>query len=263
MAQICRVLRSNGYTVMANHHLDNHALSLKAKGLLSLMLRLPEDWDYTVEGLATLCKDGRDSINTALGELERFGYVTRYQTHAAGGEFSGNEYIIREAPEQQETAPFTENPSTVLPFTENPQTVVKNNNLNLNQVLNNQPPLPPTGEQGLKPKKQRTKKQARKAPDWEPEMFERFWKAYPRGEDKQAAMDEWDKLQPTMVLMKIMSDALKAQKETKDWKKGVGIPYACRWLKNRRWEDDLKEAAGQDVDDEELTDGGPEVSDTW
>lgn len=71
---VCRIEKTRDYTVMANHHLRNKELSLKAKGLLSLMLSLPEDWDYTVKGLAYICKDGIDSINGTIKELEEQGY---------------------------------------------------------------------------------------------------------------------------------------------------------------------------------------------
>ena len=70
-------------------------------------------------------------------------------------------------------------------------------------------------------------------------MFERFWKLYPRGEAKGDARAEWDKLRPDRELMWKMSEALNRQKESADWKKGIGIPYACRWIKKRRWEDEV------------------------
>ena len=73
---VFRVEKTKDFTIMCNHHLRNTELSLKAKGLLSLMLSLPEDWDYTTKGLAHICKDGVDSITTALKELERHGYLT-------------------------------------------------------------------------------------------------------------------------------------------------------------------------------------------
>lgn len=63
---VFRIDKTRDYTVMANHHLRNKALSLKAKGLLSLMLSLPEDWDYTTKGLSMICKDGVDSICLAM-----------------------------------------------------------------------------------------------------------------------------------------------------------------------------------------------------
>jgi len=79
-----------------------------------------------------------------------------------------------------------------------------------------------------------------KAPAWEPEMFERFWKAYPRGEDKAGARREWDKLKPDRKLMQTMSAALDRDKASDEWQRGIGIPYACRWLSHRRWEDETR-----------------------
>lgn len=83
---------------------------------------------------------------------------------------------------------------------------------------------------------------APKGAAWEPELFERFWRAYPRHEDKAGARREWDKLRPDRKLMKTMSAALERAKTSDEWLRGVGIPYACRWLRNRRWEDELEEA---------------------
>ena len=74
---VFRVEKNRGYTVMSNHHLRDKSLSLKAKGLLSLMLSLPEDWDYTTKGLAKICKDGVDSICSTVNELEEHGYNIR------------------------------------------------------------------------------------------------------------------------------------------------------------------------------------------
>ena len=73
---VFRVEKTKNYTVMSNHHLRDKSLSLKAKGLLSLMLSLPEDWDYTTKGLARICRDGVDSIRSAVQELEQRGYVS-------------------------------------------------------------------------------------------------------------------------------------------------------------------------------------------
>lgn len=95
---VFRVERTGDFTVMSNYHLRDQALSLKAKGLLSLMLSLPEDWDYTLSGLARICQEGRDAIRGAISELERAGYVQRRQTVDENGKFSVNEYLIRERP---------------------------------------------------------------------------------------------------------------------------------------------------------------------
>ena len=97
---------------MSNHHLRNAKLSLKAKGLLSLMLSLPEDWDYTTKGLACICKDGVDSICATVRELEGAGYIVRERERHADGTLGGIEYTILEQPKGMD-APKRENPVQV------------------------------------------------------------------------------------------------------------------------------------------------------
>ena len=82
---VFRIERTRDYTVMSNHHLRDKALSLKSKGLLSMMLSLPEDWNYTTRGLAKICKEGVDAIGGALRELESAGYIVRHQMRTARG----------------------------------------------------------------------------------------------------------------------------------------------------------------------------------
>ena len=101
---------------MSNYHLRDKNLSLKAKGLLSQMLSLPEEWDYTLAGLAHINKESKDAIRTAILELEKTGYLTRHQTTTEGGRFGCNEYVIRERPILHEPSP--ENPLTVNSQTE-------------------------------------------------------------------------------------------------------------------------------------------------
>lgn len=91
--------KSKGYyTPMSNHHLRDIDLSLKAKGLLSLMLSLPDDWDYSAKGLATLCQEGRDSVESGLKELEREGYLLRRRIRSPNGCFGHIRYEIYEEP---------------------------------------------------------------------------------------------------------------------------------------------------------------------
>ena len=80
-----RVNKNVNYTVMSNHHLQDKRLSLKAKGLLSYMLSLPDDWDYSLKGLTVGCKDGLDSVRTAVLELEEHGYVRRRSCRSRQG----------------------------------------------------------------------------------------------------------------------------------------------------------------------------------
>ena len=94
---VFRVEKVKDYTIMSNHHLRNVDLSLKAKGLMSLMLSLPEDWDYTLKGLACICRDGVDSISRTIKELEDHGYLTRRRFRYPNGRLGDIEYTI--APE--------------------------------------------------------------------------------------------------------------------------------------------------------------------
>ncbi len=120
---VFRVERTQGYTVMSNYHLRDKSLSLKAKGLLSQMLSLPEDWDYTLSGLAVINRESKDAIRSAVNELERAGYIERHQTTDESGKFSSNEYIIHEQPVSLPPSldkPSSENPTTGKPTSENP-----------------------------------------------------------------------------------------------------------------------------------------------
>ena len=120
---VFRIERTRDYTVMSNHHLRNKALSLKSKGLLSMMLSLPDDWNYTTRGLAKICKEGVDAIGGALRELEREGYIVRHQLRDAQGRISDTEYVIYEQPQPKKPdipSPDTAAPDTDSPGTENP-----------------------------------------------------------------------------------------------------------------------------------------------
>ena len=115
---VFRIERTRDYTVMSNHHLRNEKLSLKAKGLLSMMLSLPDDWNYTTRGLAKICKEGVDAIGGALRELETAGYIVRHQLRDRQGRISDTEYVIYEQPQPRQPEP--PKPDTASPDTENP-----------------------------------------------------------------------------------------------------------------------------------------------
>lgn len=117
---VFRIEKSKDYTVMSNHHLRNTDLSLRAKGLLSQILSLPEGWDYTIAGLAAINKEGKDAVRAAVQELEKAGYIVRRQKMDSGGKFSSNEYVVYEEPHF--ASPLSENPTTVSPTTEKPST---------------------------------------------------------------------------------------------------------------------------------------------
>ena len=182
---VFRVEKTNDYTVMANHHLRNHALSLKAKGLLSQMLSLPEDWDYTLSGLAEINRESKDAIRAAVQELEQAGYIQRRQTQDKGGKFAGNEYVIREipcppdtdtqeAPPEESGSPLSDFPTTEKPSTEKPSsekpspenpTQLNKDILNKDLKEKNKKEKPGLGEPALRQLFAQKIREAQK-PDW-------------------------------------------------------------------------------------------------
>ena len=117
---VFRVERNKGYTVMSNHHLRNKDLSLKAKGLLSQMLSLPEDWDYTLKGLSLINREQIDAIRAAVRELEQAGYIVRSRERDSQGRLRGADYIIYEQPQPVPDSPTLENPTLDNPTQEKP-----------------------------------------------------------------------------------------------------------------------------------------------
>lgn len=258
---VIRVPHNENFTTMSNYHLRDKQLSLRAVGLMSKMLSLPDDWDYTVSGLASICREGREAVRKVLQELETAGYLEREQSRGGAGTFAGYDYTLHEMPRAVEDAgpydgddagpvplpgkpgdgeaPLPKNPEPGNPVPGFPPQLNTDN-----QRKNNIPPIvpqtqPPAPEQGKRKKRRR---EAKTAPDWKPERFAAFWSAYPRGESKQAAIAAWDALKPDEELLHVMARALKRQMESKAWQDDIGIPYASTWINGRRWEDEIKGA---------------------
>ena len=253
---VFRVEKNDNYTVMSNYHLRDSALSLKAKGLLSQMLSLPDEWDFTLSGLARINKESKDAIRTAVQELEKAGYIDRRQTQDESGKFACNEYVIHEqpvtrlktyeyvvagpnaVPDDHDAVldpPLLENPTTDNPSTGNPspEKPLTENPTELNKDISS------------KDNKKKNKKKKKSEPEWKPERFAGFWEFYRtncRGEARLEAVKAWDKLRPDDALINRMGKALQRQIRSPDWQAGIGIPYASTWLNNARWEDEPKTA---------------------
>ena len=134
---VFRIDKTRDYTVMSNHHLRNTELSLKAKGLLSLMLSLPENWDYKTKGLAAICKDGIDSISSCIRELEKHGYIIRERMRNEKGQLTTIEYTILEQPKSappEQEKPIRENPVLDIPAQAEP---IQENTAQLNTNKSN------------------------------------------------------------------------------------------------------------------------------
>ena len=150
---VFRIERTHDYTVMSNHHLKNPQLTLKAKGLLSMMLSFPDEWNYSERGLAAICKEGVDAIHSAIKELEKAGYMERHQLRGKGGRIIDTEYVIYEKPHAPDAVPpDTENPDMgspdmAQPVPDNPgelNTQIPNTKKSNTQVSSTQSFSPPT-----------------------------------------------------------------------------------------------------------------------
>ena len=217
---IIRIEQRRDFTVLQNEMLRDRRLCLKTKGLFAVMLSRPGNWQFSVSGLSAYTGAGRDAIRSALKELREAGYLTmEKQSHGERGKFAGSVYILHEESVQPENPPQI--------------------NTDLNKDCLNKPPKAPQGGQAAS-----RRRKDKSVPVWKPERFEAFWALYPRREDRVGAVREWDRLKPDGALLAVMGRALRAQMAGELWRRGIGIPYACRWLKNRRWEDAPPEPAG-------------------
>ena len=163
---VFRVERTKDYTIMSNHHLKDTGLSLKAKGLLSIMLSLPDSWNYTTRGLAAICKEGVDAIRSAIRELEAAGYIVRRLLRGDNGRIVDTEYIIYERPQDNDDvlpsaaepqagepdvpSPYPENSYAVEPSADVPPTK-KSTQLNINTSKKNQSKTHPANTQSIHP----------------------------------------------------------------------------------------------------------------
>lgn len=237
------VKRRHGFTIVPNSAFDG-SLPLSAIGLYAFMLSRPDDWEFSVSGMAKCLGVGRDAVRSALVKLEEAGFLIREQSHNEKGLFSGNTYVLYD----EKIDPLSENPTTVEPLPENPTVNAPlsgkpltdkpstENPTEYNNIYKQEgsitPPIVPL-------KTQRKRKDARSAPEWKPERFAGLWGFYPKEgrKDKQRAMRAWDKLKPDDALIRRIGRALKVQMRSEMWQKGVGIPYLATYLNGRRWED--------------------------
>ena len=175
---VFRVEKNKGYTVMSNHHLRNKDLSLKAKGLLSQMLSLPEDWDYTLKGLALINREKIDAIRQAIRELEQAGYIVRSRERDERGRLRGADYVIYEQPQTPPALdlptlenPTLDNPTQEKPTLENP-TQLNKDRVNKDQSITDASithsihplPLERLGLLRLRRRKGKERKRPRRAP---------------------------------------------------------------------------------------------------
>lgn len=252
MADKIKAIGRKGYTILQNDMITDWRLSLKTKGLAAVIFSRPDDWEFTVGGLAAYCGCGRDAVRSALAELEAAGYLTRKQLHGEGGVFAGNLYELHEgsnataADDQEAATPSLENPTTVeqsssgkpsadKPSTGNPT----ERNTDIKNYGSKEPPYnPPEG--GGMTSASKPKRRVKTEPTYRPDWFARFWALYPRRQKRIAAVRAWDKLRPDLPLCKTMASAIRAQMQTPQWREGTDhIPHPSTWLNGARWLDEV------------------------
>lgn len=218
---------SENYTIMSNYHLQDNNLSLKAKGLLSVMLSLPNEWDYSSRGLSTICKETKDTINKILKELEESGYLERKAVYLKG-KISDWEYIIhsnnlcikKQDIEKQDIESYDGNK-------------ILNNKILNNKILTN--------------KKKNNKKEK---DNFNQSLFDKFWNAYPKKVSKGNAEKWFIKNQPSEELVDLMVSKIELLKTTNQWlsKNGQYIPYPTSWLNAKGWEDEVENLTEKEIE---------------
>ena len=232
------------YTNVQNQIIWDQRLRPPTRWLLIAMLSLPEDWDYSIRGLAAKTGISKDTISRMLRELEEAGYLRREEQSREEGKFAQAVYVVTdvagafgdppEPPEPEpEPAPEPCPNSSDTAGTPCPGLSDTENSPQQNNIYTKYPPIvPQQGDGGTQ-----GQKTSRRAADWD--MFERFWSAYPRKRNKERARRAWRKLAPDLETCRAMSDALERDKRSRQWTKDNGeyIPHASTWLNNRPWED--------------------------
>ena len=216
--------KETNFTCIDNHLFNDKTLSMKAKGLLAQILSLPDDWKYSVNGLASLFSDGRDAVNGAINELIEHGYITRTKIINELGTFDGYRYDIYEKPQTESDkiadSPFTDKPFTDKPFTDN--SAVSNTNISNTNILNTKEldisPISPSENRKL--------------------LFKQFWDAYPPCERK-VNYDGCEKLFIKIKNLEQIFPDIMASLEM--WKKRWSkddfkfVPTTHKWINQKYW----------------------------
>lgn len=213
---VYRIHKEKDYSVIDNHLFKDKNLSLRGKGLLALILSLPDDWNYNIEGLSKLVPDGRNTVIKALDELMDLGYIIRTQNTDENGKFVGYKYDIYEKPYAQ--TPFTE-----FGKTEN-DTLSNTNILNTNKENTNDDITPIIPAEIAKRK----------------EMFKQFWEAYPkckRKVDRKGCERKFIKIENLEQIFPDIMASLEMWKRSRQWTKDNGeyIPLTSKWINQEYW----------------------------
>jgi hypothetical protein len=221
---IYRVHKKNDYTMINNYLIKDKNLQLKDKGMLLVLLSLPDNWDFSVMGLMTLCQESKNTINDILKNLQKYNYLERNRIYE-NGKIKDWQYDIYEIPKNL----YLKNQD------------IDNQDIDFLDIKN---------YTQLNTNKESTKELNTKLKEIYKERFEKFYQAYPK-HLKKAEVEKWFyKNKPDETLFNTIMTQLEKFKDSKEWKQTQYIPYPSTWLNQKRWEDEIKTQA--DIDKEIL-----------
>lgn len=233
---VFRVNKNRNYTVMSNYHLRDKNLSLKAKGLLSQMLSLPEDWDYTIQGLCSINKEKEASINSTLNELKDNGYlkVTKKMPNETKSGRIEYVYDIYETPKQEGEKQDLENLGVEFQGVEF-QGLENQGQLNTEELSTEITSTEERNKDNLKEKSIKKEKDSL--------LFQEFdiiWARYPRHEGKQNALKSYIKARHEGVDMVTIKDAVESYRRMceSERREKRYIKQGSTWFNQRSWEDE-------------------------
>lgn len=253
-----RIVKSKNFSIVSNTIIRDARLSLKARGLLILMLSLPDNWEFSIAGLSKTAGEGKDSIRNGVKELEEAGYLTRKRKHLPNGKLAEMEYTIYEEPiettakETAKDSPIQEESALEKPAQVNTvqEETVQENPTEINkeykEVLNISSTERERENTELnKEQKLLSQLNGRPLPLEETkiqnEYFKRFWLMYPRKAKQFQAQLAWNALPVDVELYERILQAVEKYSKTKQWADKTYVPYPENFLDGKRWEDDIPE----------------------
>ena len=247
---IMRIVKNNNFSIVSNAIIRDTNLSLKARGLLILMLSLPDCWQFSIKGLATLSGEGNDSIRGGIKELEEVGYLSRKRKHLPNGRLGEMEYTLYEQAQPKDEKPALDLPTLEKPTQEKPiqekptqekPTLLSTNIINTDYIKNREREnKEPKEEQKLLSRLNNQPLPLEMA-QLQNEYFKRFWLMYPRKAKQFQAQFAWNALPVDVELYERILQAVEKYSKTKQWADKTYVPYPENFLDGKRWEDDIPE----------------------
>lgn len=245
---IMRIVKQSNFSIVSNSIIRDTRLSLKARGLLILMLSLPDCWQFSVKGLATLSGEGNDSIRGGIKELEEVGYLSRKRKHLPNGRLGEMEYTLYEQAQPKEEKPASDLPTLENPTQEKPiqakptqanPTLLSTNIINTDYIKNRERENKELKEEPKLLSRLNSQPLPLETAQLQNEYFKRFWLMYPRKAKQFQAQLAWNALPVDVELYERILQAVEKYSKTRQWADKTYVPYPENFIDGKRWEDDI------------------------